>query len=266
MEKLEIGKTEIVIYPEKGLTYLSPKDRNGIIDQEFNSSNLPKTLKALYMGKEKVKGILYEKYILKTIPGELKEFLVKGESGFVNLSRELNSVAGILQGKAKDGRKIRYVRSMDIKDVNKLFKIIIKNKKVYQKGREKIDINRRSNFGCRFNIDDNFTEELRKIIRKHIKSKKIKSTAYTYHIEDLHTDEYLKELILLPTPYYLNSTGVYVHPGDSCGYSSSVDFGYGAIGVGSVYYGYGNFFHSDGIWDFVGLAVRPVFFLESRKK
>ena len=32
MGKLEIGKTEIVIYPERGHTYLSIEERNGLKD------------------------------------------------------------------------------------------------------------------------------------------------------------------------------------------------------------------------------------------
>ena len=46
---LEIGD-EIVIYPEGGHRYTSLETKNGLENQDFNSSNFPKTLKAVFLG------------------------------------------------------------------------------------------------------------------------------------------------------------------------------------------------------------------------
>ena len=125
-KKLEIGKTKIVIYPRAGNNYVLPKEISGICkNQQFSSSNLPKELTAVYIGKETVKGVLCDKYILKEIPEELKKLCLGGELGFKNQSQILDAVAGILKGNAKDGRKIRNARSVTAEDINKIFNIVV---------------------------------------------------------------------------------------------------------------------------------------------
>ena len=257
-KKLEIGKTEIVIYPEGGHKYLVPKDISGMhYDQQFSSSNLPRELTAVYIGEETIKGVLHDKYILKEIPEELEELELRGESGFINQSAVLDSVAGILRGKAKDGRQIKYLRSIIVEDINKLFNITVdfKNQKVYQKGIGK-NINRRENFGKSLNIDLYFNKKEIEIIRKHIKGEYINFTSYYYYKEDLQVEEYLKNLIFLNNSYYLNSPGVY-------GSSDGAIFGPGVVLGGYVFRGVGGLFISDGDWNALGRAVRPVFYLES---
>lgn len=110
MKKLEIGKTEIVIYPEKGNTYLSIKRINSVKDQRFNSSNLPNELRAVYIGEEIIDGKKYEKYTLKTIPNELQKFLLYGRIGLENLSKEIDLISAISQGKTEDGREMLYTK------------------------------------------------------------------------------------------------------------------------------------------------------------
>ena len=261
-KKLEIGKTEIVIYPEVGHNYVVPKDISGMYyNQQFSSSNLPRELTAVYIGKETIKGVLHDKYILKEIPKELEKLGLRGETGYTNLSATLDSVAGILRGKAKDGREIKYVRSVKVEDINKLFNIIVdfKGQKVYQEGIGK-NINIRENFGKSLNINSNFSEIDIECIRKHIKGEYINFTSYYYHKEDLQVEEYLKNLIFLNNSYYLNSPGVN-------GVSGGAYFGPGAVSNGSVFRGIGYLFYSNGNWNgnwnAYGMAVRPVFYLES---
>ena len=257
-KKLKIGKTEVVIYPENGHTYVIPKDISGLrYDKQFSSSNLPRELTAVCIGREEIKGVLHDKYILKEIPKELKELWLYGEPGYSNLSVILDSVAGILRGETEDGRRIKYVRSMIVEDINKLFNITVdfKNQKVYQKGIGK-NINRRENFGKSLNIDLYFNKKEIEIIRKHIKGEYINFTSYYYYKEDLQVEEYLKNLIFLNNSYYLNSPGVY----DS---SDGAIFGPGVVLGGYVFRGVGGLFISDGDWNALGRAVRPVFYLES---
>ena len=257
-KKLKIGKTEVVIYPENGHTYVIPKDISGLrYDKQFSSSNLPRELTAVCIGREEIKGVLHDKYILKEIPKELKELWLYGEPGYSNLSVILDSVAGILRGETEDGRRIKYVRSMIVEDINKLFNITVdfKNQKVYQKGIGK-NINRRENFGKSLNIDLYFNKKEIEIIRKHIKGEYINFTSYYYYKEDLQVEEYLKNLIFLNNSYYLNSPGVY-------GSSDGAIFGPGVVLGGYVFRGVGGLFISDGDWNALGRAVRPVFYLES---
>ena len=258
-KKLEIGKTEIVIYPERGgHTYVVPKDISGMdYEQTFNSSNLPEKLIAVYIGQETIRGVLHDKYILKEIPEELRKVWLSGETGFVNQSIVLDSVAGILRGEAEDGRKIKYVRSVIVEDINKLFNVIVdfKNKRVYQEGIDR-NIDRTKNFGNSLDINQNFTRKEIEIIRKHIEGKYIESTAYFYSEKDLQAEEYLKKLIFLKTSYYLNSPGVYVDSGIAY-------FGFGAVYDGCcVSRGFRNLFNSNYGWSACRFSIRPVFYLE----
>ena len=257
-KKLEIGKTEIVIYPERGHNcVVSEKISGRDHEQRFSSSNLPEKLIAVYIGKETIKGVLHDKYILKEIPEELEELGLRGEPGFVNQSTVLDSVAGILRGKAEDGRRIKYVRSMIVEDINKLFNVIVdfKGKKVYQEGIGK-NINRKANFGNSLDINSNFSERQIEIIRKHIEGKHIESTSYYYSTKDLQAEEYLKNLISLENDYYLNSPGVYDNSGIA-------NFGPGAVFGQYVVRGLRYLFNSDGRrYGFV-ISVRPAFYLES---
>ena len=271
-KKLEIGKTEIVIYPEGGHKYVSENIMNGTNKyQYFNSSRLPKKLMAVYIGKETIEGVLHDKYILKEIPEELKELRLKGEDGYKNLSAILDSVAKILRGKSEDGREIKYARSVTDEDINKLFNIIVdfENKKVYQEGIGR-NINKENSFGNSLKINSNFSKRSIEIIREHIKGKYIDFTSYYYSEEDLQVEGYLKKLVFLEEEYYLNSYGVF-------GDSSCIYFGSGSVGNdGYVYGGHNILFDSiNGSLIFesgeyavqfdrdVYAAVRPVFYLES---
>ena len=260
-KKLEIGKTKIVIYPRAGNNYVLPKEISGICkNQQFSSSNLPKELTAVYIGKETVKGVLCDKYILKEIPEELKKLCLGGESGFKNQSQILDAVAGILKGNAKDGRKIRNARSVTAEDINKIFNIVVdfEGKKVYQNGIGK-NINERKSFGNSLEINSSFSEKEIKIIRRQIKGDFIYFTSYYYSKKDLQAEEFLKELVFLKERYYLNSPGVF-------DYSGGVSFASGAVSNGCVYRGYGYLVVSHTIWFADELAVRPIFYLESEKK
>ena len=258
-KKLEIGD-EFVIYPEGGYSYVVTKDISGInYEQEFSSLFLPEELIAVCIGREDMEGVLCDKYILKEIPEELEELCLGGESGFINQSAVLDSVAGILRGKAKDGRKIKYVRSVTDEDINKLFNVTIdfKGKKVYQEGIGK-NINEEENFGNSLDINLNFSQSAIKIIRKHIKGKYIDFTSYYYTEEDLQVEEYLKKLVFLKESYYLNSPGV-------CCDSDAAGFGPGGVDGGYVFYGNYDLFDSDGYWHSYVMAVRPIFYLEKDK-
>ena len=256
-KKLEIGN-KIVIYPEGGHRYTSLEAKNGLVNQDFNSSNFPKTLTAVFLGIKKGKdGKWYEKYTLKSIPKELNEFCLKGKLGFVNLIEELDAISKILQGRAEDGRKILYSRSINIEDVNEILGVVVdyKNKKVYQKDYPSKNINELANFGKRRKIFPFEAKNCSAIASEFIKKNQLECTAYSYIIEDLKISEKRKEIVLLNDGYYLASRSVYV-------YSSFANFceGYVRNGVVSMYR---SLFYSNGYEDFGYLAVRPVFYLES---
>ena len=186
-KKLEIGD-EIVIYPEGGLDYTSLKTKNGCKNQAYHSSNFPIALTAVFLGIKKGKdGKWYEKYTLKSIPEELDTFNLYGKVGFENLIEELNKISEILQGKAEDGRKILYPRSINIEDVNEILGVVVdyENKRIYQKDYPSKNIDELKNFGERRNILPFEAEESSAIASEFIKENQLESTAYYYSIKDL---------------------------------------------------------------------------------
>ena len=254
---LEIGD-EIVIYPEGGHRYTSLETKNGLENQDFNSSNFPKTLTAVFLGiKEGTDGKWYEKYTLKSIPKELNEFCLKGKLGFVNLIEELDAISQILQGTAEDGRKILYSRSINMEDVNEILGVVVdyKNKRIYQKDYPSKNINELANFGKRRKILTFEAKECSAIASEFIKKNQLESTVYYYSIKDLKVSEKRKKIVLLNDGYYLASRSVYVD-------SSYARFCEGIVGNGNAYMGY-SLFYSNGYEDYGYLAVRSVFYLES---
>ena len=256
-KKLEIGN-KIVIYPEGGHRYTSLEAKNGLVNQDFNSSNFPKTLTAVFLGIKKGKdGKWYEKYTLKSIPKELNEFCLKGKLGFVNLIEELDAISQILQGTAEDGRKILYSRSINMEDVNEILGVVVdyKNKRIYQKNNPSKNINELDNFGKRRKILPFEAKECSAIASEFIKKNQLESTVYYYSIKDLKVSEKRKKIVLLNDGYYLASRSVYVD-------SSYARFCEGIVGNGNAYMGY-SLFYSNGYEDYGYLAVRSVFYLES---
>ena len=255
-KKLEIGD-KIVIYPRKDLSYKSLETKNGIEYQEFDSSNFPGALTAVFIGRKKGKdGKWYERYTLKTIPQELLYFSLYGKRGFENLIEELNKISEILQGTAEDGRKILYSRSINIEDVNEILGVVVdyKNKRIYQKNDPSKDINKVVLFGERRKILPFEAEECSAIDFEFIKENQLELTAYSYSIEDLKISKKRKEIVQLNVGYHLASRSVYVD-------SSNADFCEGAVNNGRVHMG-GGLFYSDGDEYRGCLAVRPVFYLE----
>ena len=259
-KKLEIGD-EIVIYPEGGHRYTSLETKNGLENQDFNSSNFPKTLTAVFLGIKKGKdGKWYEKYTLKSIPKELLYFCLYGKRGFENSIEELNAISQILQGRAKDGRKILYSRSINIEDVNEILGVVVdyKNKRIYQKNNPSKDINKVGLFGTRRRILPQEAKMCRSINSEFIKENQLEFTAYSYSIEDLKISEKRKEIVQLIFEYHLASRSVIVD-------SSCAGFCEGYVSYGSVSMCSG-LFDSDGD-EYAGfLAVRPVFYLEEEQE
>ena len=256
MKKLEIGD-EIVIYPRKDLSYKSLETKNGIEYQEFDSSNFPGALTAVFIGREEGKdGKYYEKYTLKSIPKELSNFELYGKLGFVNLIEELDAIAQILQGTAEDGRKILYSRSINIEDVNEILGVVVyfKNKIVYQKDNPSKDINEAANFGKRRKILPLEAEECSAIDSEFIKENQLESTAYCYSIKDLKISKKRKEIVVLDVKYHLASRSVYVGT-DFAGFCE------GVVDDGNAdMYIYLFDSNGDSYDDYA--AVRPVFYLE----
>ena len=262
-KKLEIGKTEIVIYPERGHSCVISERISGSSSgygQRFSSSKLPEKLIAVYIGREIIEGEFYDKYILKEIPEELERLRLEGEAGFKNQSAILDSVAEILRAETEDGKQIKYVRSVTDEDINKLFNILVdfENKKVYQEEIDK-DINVIESFGNSLRINSHFSRREIERIRRHIKSEYIYLTSYRYYNYniELPAKEYLKKLVFLEKSYYLNSPGVFSDSGDAY-------FGPGIVRDGYVCRGDYYLFCSNGYSSFgFFAAVRPVFYLES---
>ena len=256
-KKLEIGD-KIVIYPRKDLSYKSLETKNGIEYQEFDSSNFPGALTAVFIGRKKGKdGKWYERYTLKTIPQELLYFSLYGKRGFENLIEELNKISEILQGTAEDGRKILASRSINIEDVNEILGVVVdyKNKRIYQKNNPSKDINKAANFGKIRKILPFEAEECRAIDSEFIKGNQLESTAYWYSIWDLKISEKRKEIVELNVKYHLASRSVGVDSGYAYFCKGSVDSGDANMNCG-LFNSYGVGF---GGWS----AVRPVFYLES---
>ena len=257
-KKLKIGKTEVVIYPEGGHCYTSLKTKNGHKNQVYDSSNFPEILTAVFIGRKKGKdGKWYEKYTLKSIPEELKEFYLRGKLGFVNLIEELDAISQILQGRAADVRKILYSRSINIEDVNEILGVVVdyKNKRIYQKNNPTKNINELANFGKRRRIHPFEAEVCSAINSELIKENQLESTAYYYSIKDLKVSEKRKEIVLLNIGYYLASRSVIVFSSRAFFCEGSVRDGYAVMGR--------YLFGSDGSERYGHLAVRPVFYLES---
>ena len=256
-KKLEIGD-EIVIYPEKGLCYTSLETKNGIEYQEFDSSKFPKTLTAVFIGREEGKdGKSYERYTLKKIPKELLYFSLYGKRGFENLIEELNKISEILQGTAEDGRKILASRSINIEDVNEILGVVVdyNNKRIYQKNNPSKDIKELANFEKRRKILPFEAEECSAIESEFIKGNQLESTAYSYSIEDLKISEKRKKIVQLNIGYHLASRSVDV-------YSCCAGFCEGFVNDGGARMHY-YLFNSYGNEYYDVLAVRPVFYLES---
>ena len=257
-KKLEIGD-EIVIYPEGGLDYTSLKTKNGCKNQAYHSSNFPIALTAVFLGIKKGKdGKWYEKYTLKSIPEELDTFNLYGKVGFENLIEELNKISEILQGKAEDGRKILYPRSINIEDVNEILGVVVdyKNKRIYQKNNPSKDINEAANFGKIRKILPREANMCRSINSEFIRGNQLESTTYNYSIKDLKISEKRKRIVELNVKYHLASYSVDV--------SSTVAFFcesyiYNGIVETGVYL----FVSTGGLRCERSAAARPVFYLES---
>ena len=259
-KKLEIGD-EILIYPEKGHSYKSFKIKNGCKTQGYDSSNFPETLTAVFMGREEGKdGRWYEKYTLKTIPEELKDFRLEGQRGFNYLIEELNKISEILQGTAEDGRKILYPRSINIEDINEILGVVVdfKNRVVYQESNPSKNINKEYSFGTRRTIVR--SEVGRCMLKQYefIKGNQIESTGYWYSIEDLVISEKRKEMVQLNHQYHLASRSVNV-------YKSYTHF-CGSYVWGANIYMSTDLFYSEGYEDSFGSAVLPVFYLEEEQE
>ena len=253
-KKLEIGD-KIVIYPEKGHCYTSLETKNGIENRYFNSSNFYETLIAVFIGRKKGKdGKWYEKYTLEYIPDELYGFELYGKRGFENSIEELDAISQILQGKAEDGRKILYSRSINIEDVNEILGVVVdyKNKIVYQKNNPAKDINELKNFGLRRKIHPSEAEICSTIKYEFIKENQLESTAYCYNIALLEISEKRKETV--SGQYYLASRSVTVNEYNAC-----FELGYVCGGSVEAY----DLFVSNGNEDSWFSGVCPVFYLES---
>lgn len=170
------------------------------------------------MGREEGKdGRWYEKYTLKTIPEELKNFILEGQRGFNYLIEELNKISEILQGTAEDGRKILYPRSIKIEDINEILGVVVdfQNRQVYQKSNPSENINRESSFGTRRTI---LSFEVGRCMLKQyefIKGNQLESTGYWYSIDDLLISEKRKEIVQLNYQYHLASRSVVVKSGSA---------------------------------------------------
>ena len=121
MEQIKVGKKK-AIYPIRGISYVSPKKRNGWRDQFFSTDDLPKKLTAVMIGKENIEGEWYEKY---TLQNPIFIFETFGALGWVNFQKELENIMQIFEAKTRLGKKIEKVRSIAVEDINLLTNVTV---------------------------------------------------------------------------------------------------------------------------------------------
>ena len=118
MRKIEIGDEKVIRLVKRRESYISLRESNGVSNQEFRTIDLEPQYTLVCIGREKIKGVWYEKYTTKEIL--FKELKFKGLAGIKNFSREVNSIAKLFKGQTKDGEKLEFVRTFNEKDLNSL--------------------------------------------------------------------------------------------------------------------------------------------------
>ena len=188
--------------------------------------------------------------------------VLKGAYGYVNCKTILNNISGIYS------TSLGTAESLTAEEINRLIGVTVDytNKKVYANSDPSVNIDGYKVLGNQYTYKaSDYTPEsyINNKTNATAGKQTDPATAYSYQWGNLTIDGTLKNMLFSGTTsdanyaksYWLASSGVGAD-------SSRADFGPGGVSFGNVGSGYG-LFGSDGYWNAVGLAVRPVVYLNS---
>ena len=188
--------------------------------------------------------------------------VLKGAYSYVNGKTILNNISGIYNSELGEAK------SITAEEINRLIGVTVDytNKKVYANSDPSVNIDGYKVLGNQYTYKaSDYTPEsyINNKTNATAGKQTDPATAYSYQWGNLTIDDTLKTMLFSGTTsdanyaksYWLASSGVSAT--SSCA----------AFGPGYVYDGYvasdGGLFHSDGGWCTIGLAVRPVVYLNS---
>ena len=188
--------------------------------------------------------------------------VLKGAYGYVNCKTILNNISGIYS------TSLGTAESLTAEEINRLIGVTVDytNKKVYANSDPSVNIDGYKVLGNQYTYKaSDYTPEsyINNKTNATAGKQTDPATAYSYQWGNLTIDGTLKNMLFSGTTsdanyaksYWLASSGVRAD-------SSDADFGPGFVSNGNVNSGNG-LFYSDGYWCAVGLAVRPVVYLNS---
>ena len=188
--------------------------------------------------------------------------VLKGAYGYVNCKTILNNISGIYS------TSLGTAESLTAEEINRLIGVTVDytNKKVYANSDPSVNIDGYKVLGNQYTYKaSDYTPEsyINNKTNATAGKQTDPATAYSYQWGNLTIDGTLKNMLFSGTTsdanyaksYWLASSGVGAD-------SSRADFGPGGVINGDVYSD-NNLFYSDGYWNAVGLAVRPVVYLNS---
>ena len=188
--------------------------------------------------------------------------VLKGAYSYVNGKTILNNISGIYNSELGEAK------SITAEEINRLIGVTVDytNKKVYANSDPSVNIDGYKVLGNQYTYKaSDYTPEsyINNKTNATAGKQTDPATAYFYQWGNLTIDDTLKTMLFSGTTsdanyaksYWLASSGVYAD-------SSSACFGPGIVYHGNVYSDYA-LFDSTGYWRAIGLAVRPVVYLNS---
>ena len=188
--------------------------------------------------------------------------VLKGAYGYVNCKTILNNISGIYS------TSLGTAESLTIEEINRLIGVTVDytNKKVYANSDPSVNIDGYKVLGNQYTYKaSDYTPEsyINNKTNATAGKQTDPATAYSYQWGNLTIDDTLKTMLFSGTTsdanfaksYWLASSGVRAG-------SSDARFGPGGVNGGGVFSG-GYLFGSRGRWRALGLAVRPVVYLNS---
>ena len=188
--------------------------------------------------------------------------VLKGAYGYVNCKTILNNISGIYS------TSLGTAESLTAEEINRLIGVTVDytNKKVYANSDPSVNIDGYKVLGNQYTYKaSDYTPEsyINNKTNATAGKQTDPATAYSYQWGNLTIDGTLKNMLFSGTTsdanyaksYWLASSGVFA-------YSSTAYFGPGGVNGGNVGSGFA-LFRSHGHWNAVGLAVRPVVYLNS---
>ena len=255
MRKIKIGDEKVIRLVKRRESYISLRESNGVSNQEFRTIDLEPQYTLVCIGREKIKGVWYEKYTTKEIP--FKELKFKGLAGIKNFSREVNSIAKLFKGQTKDGEKLEFVRTFNEKDLNSLTGVTVDfdKKIVYQKPNK--NINQMETFGEIREVREYekiYAEIFPELTLIKNGEKYWKFGAYYYDIRDLELSEEIKDIIF--GKYYLDTCAI-------SSYKDKIQFCISLVDNNYIYLSFITFGTDNYQNECDAAGVRPVGFIKS---